>query len=529
MHYFLILVFLLYSQTVVSALQCPPYRGANQQVSQCTIVKAAIQRQMPVDECNCTEPSNGPPPAKTDNFCECVKNTCTENCQSQINAMHSCANTKNNNPNFCGDQCEDNLLFTIENTNIKRACAEENKDAIQKTAKEHCRGTINELSNQNSGKRLVCPNNQNCESFCENAVSSEQINHLPHCGGDSVATQSGYQDCWEDVQTALRQQLPSNVSELASKDFRWEACDLDQDCDRSLEYAFNSVNRDCEHLKAQANVCCDNPLCCENPTECQQQQGASLIPSAGPDMFKGLSSTSVCKKGEQWMQDQTGAVQKMANLCENKAHRCISACGQKISEIQSQFYETCTFDLLADQHYDPARHTCSEGLITKYLSFFREGPASTLSHCKTTRNTKPHQMRQVMEVLIATASQLKDCVQAVSAGTGTDSPTADQAGHTTTSANEGIVIGEEHLYTGQIESDPYLNGNSAGREDTGTASPGGGMGPGGGGAPSPGSASARATASSVGLGDTTGFTTKKPNKIKQMPPPPSWSFSTFGS
>ena len=369
---------------------------------------------------------------------------------------------------------------------------------------------------------MVCPNNQDCKSFCNGTVSQQVQNTInDQCRGNSVATDGqAYQDCWDNVQNALRQQLPSNVSELANKDFRWEACDLDQACDRSLEYAFNSVNQDCEHLKAQANVCCDNPLCCENPTECQQQQGAGLLPSAGQDMFKGLSSTSVCKKGEQWMQDQTGAVQKMANLCENKAHRCISACGQKISEIQSQFYETCTFDLLAEQHYDPARHTCSEGLIAKYLSFFREGPASTLSHCKTTRNTKPHQMRQVMEVLIATASQLKDCVQAVSAGTGTDSPTADQAGHTTTSANEGIVIGEEHLYTGQIESDPYLNDNSAGREDTGTASPGGGMGPGGGGAPSPGSASTRATASSAGLEATTGFTTKKPNKIKQMPPPP---------
>ena len=407
------------------------------------------------------------------------------------------------------------MCFTID-TGIKRACADENKRAIQQALEDSCNYNISILTPPKQGMSLACPQN-NCAGYCRE-LAVDQARNIANC--QELSTEDGFNICKGNIEQELDRggRLLSNSAHLP-EGFRWEACDLDQDCDRSLEYAFNSVNQDCEHLKAQANVCCDNPLCCENPTECQQQQGAGLLPSAGQDMFKGLSSTSVCKKGEQWMQDQTGAVQKMANLCENKAHRCISACGQKITKIQSQFYETCTFDLLADQHYDPARHTCSEGLITKYLSFFREGPASTLSHCKTTRNTKPHQMRQVMEVLIATASQLKDCVQAVSAGTGTDSPTADQAGHTTTSANEGIVIGEEHLYTGQIESDPYhLNDNSAGREDTGTASPGG-MGTSGGGAPSPGSASARATASSAGLGATTGFTTKKPNKIKQMPPP----------
>ena len=78
-----------------------------------------------------------------DYYRPCLLEACTKNCK---NYMHECKNIKDGD--YCKSACEENLLLFTEgneNTDIKRACADENKETIRQEANSQCISAIRSL------------------------------------------------------------------------------------------------------------------------------------------------------------------------------------------------------------------------------------------------------------------------------------------------------------------------------------------------------------------------------------------------
>ena len=345
-------------------------------------------------------------------FEECLIGACTDKCTSDIkelaDGMHGCTVAKNNlNSTIqCSSSCRGKFNFLVtENTGgsilqgIQESCAEENKDQLQADLAKSCKDKIGEL-NRSRGAKLICRGND-CNDYCD-MVSRKEAN-----GCEDMNTSKGYQKCKNDILNAMN--LPINPSHLPNS-FSWgnNKCDIGSGCEREIAAVFNKAQKQCQSLKNNVFLCCDDPLKCMDTNN--QQLFNSLSKKSG--LTVGISEH--CRRVKEKLGDIGKVAQKMATRCEAAIVSCQESCGVRITESLQVFNRYCSLDLSKESSYDRNKHTCSRLLISRYIPEYMK-LSTTPVQCKS-KKERAELMVQSAEESLRSALSAAKCEEQARAG-----------------------------------------------------------------------------------------------------------------
>ncbi|MCY4321922.1 MAG: hypothetical protein OXC37_05950, partial [Bdellovibrionaceae bacterium] len=267
---------------------------------------------------------------------------------------------------------------------IKR-CTTENEQRLKQNLLNGCHQIIKDL-NESKGAELVCPGG--CDLFCHN-----QVAHVPECG-ESVTTSQGFENCFNILHRKIATNLPQDPHKLPSN-FTWkhknEKCDLGQNCEVTLEVAFNNALKSCEQLKNKAELCCKDPLKCVGDNRRLFTNESSLN--------NGDISTQ-CVLLKKKLTNTGNLGHQLANKCRSQASHCVSACQNQMEDVfLSLFEKYCAFDLKVASAYNPQVHTCSEELISKYSDFYTQNYLTIPKACEKEGYKSQQMARNAEEIL----------------------------------------------------------------------------------------------------------------------------------
>ena len=358
-----------------------------------------------VGQCPCN-PSVSKP---DDEFRECLVEKCEQKCTSDIKelaaGMHGCTVAKDNpDTTRCSQLCK-NFNNIVDTTGgdilqgIQESCAEENKDQLQADLAKSCKDKIGEL-NRSRGAKLICRGND-CNDYCD-MVSRKEAN-----GCEDMNTSKGYQKCKNDILNAMN--LPINPSHLPNS-FSWgnNKCDIGSGCEREIAAVFNKAQKQCQSLKNNVFLCCDDPLKCMDTNN--QQLFNSLSKKSG--LTVGISEH--CRRVKEKLGDIGKVAQKMATRCEAAIVSCQESCGVRITESLQVFNRYCSLDLSKESSYDRNKHTCSRLLISRYIPEYMK-LSTTPVQCKS-KKERAELMVQSAEESLRSALSAAKCEEQARAG-----------------------------------------------------------------------------------------------------------------
>ena len=187
-----------------------------------------------------------------------------------------------------------------------------------------------------------------------------------------------------------------------------ESCTLDSDCEWRIKASFDAAHEECSHLKSKALTCCGSDL-----SQCAAGDINSITAAQTAN-----SVTGTCQQIKQAASNMQNLVQKISYQCQTDSSSCAQLCDQKIKEkAHFVLLNTCAYNL-DESSYLRETSPCSEDLINKYVSYYKDKLSSIVSNCQLV-NTQSRQQAQVAiaEVLKSYASA-ESCVQQVASGDG---------------------------------------------------------------------------------------------------------------
>ena len=204
-------------------------------------------------------------------------------------------------------------------------------------------------------------------------------------------------------------ELPqSDYESSENRGFALESCTLGSDCEERIKASFDAAHEECSHLKSKALTCCGSDL-----SQCAAGDINSITAAQTAN-----SITSVCQQIKQASSNVQNLVQKISYQCQTDSSSCAQLCDQKIKEkAHFAFLNTCAYNL-DEGSYLRETSPCSEDLINKYVSYYKDKLSSIVSNCQLV-NTQSRQQAQVAiaEILKSYASA-ESCVQQVASGDG---------------------------------------------------------------------------------------------------------------
>jgi hypothetical protein len=192
-------------------------------------------------------------------------------------------------------------------------------------------------------------------------------------------------------------------------------------CAQRIESVFNTVLQQCNNFKVQATLCCDDPVKCVDTGK------------VNSTLFSDLSSSSTgiaekCRLIKETFGEVGNVGQKMADQCRGKASACVQNCGEQISNsFRNAFYQECTFDILKEETYDPAKHTCSPDLVKTYIKKYKEELATLLAQCEV-EGKKSNNLAQSADSVLKSALSAAQCEEQARGGLDIPIPTSTPAG-----------------------------------------------------------------------------------------------------
>lgn len=416
-------------------------------------------------------------------FVSCLEDACTSYCEEQVSsAMNACASSvdfgKQVN-SLCKTKCSGNYIYypnPDEFNDAKQACTRENKKTLADQLTNYCNTTkVQAVSNLKPGA-LICPggdaSNPKCEEFCTRQVQ----NYLKQGCNSDITTKTGFEGCWKALRDQINNQsLPEDPAQLVKRGFSWQKCAFGMPCAQRIESVFNTALQQCNNLKAQATLCCDDPVKCVDAGK------------ANKALFSDLSSASTgmaekCRLIKETYGEVGNVGQKMAAQCRGKASACVQSCGEQISNnFRNIFHQECTFDILKEETYDPAKHTCSPDLVKTYIKKYKEELVTLLAQCEV-EGKKSDNLAQSADSVLKSALSAAQCEEQARGGVNIPSPSpaggAGQAG-TFSSNTEGTPIGgiNEPTLTWKDpgkKDKPLMGGAGGGASSSRSLSAGGG-------------------------------------------------------
>ncbi len=360
--------------------------------NECAKAEDLIQGQVP-QHCRCENPNINPKDVKP-----CVN--CTKQCRSSLKNATACNNI---NPTDCESSCvEPSFSFNQEGTAFSNAiqrCTTDNEQRLKQDLLNQCNQIIKDL-NERKGAELVCPGG--CDLFCSN-----QVARVEKCGED-VITSDGSKQCLQRFSQQIASNLPSDPNNLPGG-FTWkhknEKCDLGQECELSIEIAFNNSLKICKQLKKKAELCCKDPLKCIEGGGIRKR----LFTNVGP--LEGGDISAQCLLLKQKLTSAGNLGHQLAGQCRRRASSCVSGCNSQMEgEFLSLFETYCAFDLKVASAYNPRIHTCSEELISKYSGLYTQNYLIIPQACEQEGN-KSQKMSQNAEEILKSALSAAKCVE----------------------------------------------------------------------------------------------------------------------
>lgn len=336
---------------------------------------------------------------------DCIQRACRDACEQHINEKAGyCRNISSEN--FCRKCFSDKYsVFNPEDRDLqtaKQVCARENNEKIRKSLWEKCK--------RHRPENLICPGgtdirDHNCEKSCQRSITSQKVENLLDNKCD-LTTNDGYEGCRKDLESLTA--LPKDPDQLP-QGFSWQKCALNMRCAQEIEYAFNNALESCNNVKAQA------ALCCNDPVKCVEAGNASkaLFMNSEAD-WGGMADK--CRQIKETFSDVGSLGQKMASQCRDSASACVETCSEKIdSGFRQLFYQTCTFDILKETAYNPAQHTCSRGLIGKYAQKTKDELVSLIAQCESD-GQKSNNLAQSAKSVLKSALSAAQCEEQARGG-----------------------------------------------------------------------------------------------------------------
>ena len=329
---------------------------------------------------------------------------CKEQCKEKTKEMYACIKTANTPKYSCESRCNHNPPHDPASAAVD-SCTAENNRTIKSELVKYCKGAADEI--EGPGK-LICPDGDikyPCGRFCDKRVP-DNLSNMPVCR--DITAQQGFDNCFSKLQAQVKAALPQDPKQLP-KGFSWQKCALRMPCAQKIEVAFNSVLRKCESLKNKATVCCDDPLKCPEKESSTQGLFTNINPVMG-----GMAEK--CRQIKEKFSSVGNVAQKMSDQCKDSSSACMQICSEKIMEdFQHKFYETCAFDLLAEDSYNPGKHTCSPELIQLYVQKYKDELAPLPAHCEIA-GRKADQLAQSAESILESALSAAHCEEQASGG-----------------------------------------------------------------------------------------------------------------
>lgn len=451
MHLFLIFCLLLYSHSALSNV-CDT--SDSEQRGKCTRALTDIRNSEGfghLKSCDCGEglPNLGI-------LCDCVKSACVSHCENSVSQkMFGCEEVKGAVQRNCKGKCGNSYLYVIEDdAEAKQACTDKNKAILKNQLTNYCNATrVQAISNLRPGK-LICPegdaSNTKCGEFCDGQIKGYLKNIQQICG--DITTKSGFGDCQGALQSQVDQNLPTNPDQLIRQGFSWQKCAFGMPCAQEIESAFNTVLQQCNNLKAKATLCCDDPVKCVDAGKANQALFSDL--SSAPT---GMAEK--CRLIKETFGEVGNVGQKMASQCREKASACVQGCGEQITNnFRNKFHQICTFDIMKEETYNRATHTCSPDLVNTYVKKYKGELATLVAQCEV-EGQKSNNLAQSADEVLKSALSGAQCEEQAQGGV--DIPSAPQPG----AGQTGFSSGAAGATTSSITAEPTLTWRDPGKKD----------------------------------------------------------------
>ena len=386
----------------------------------CVELKTGIQKFGHLRHCAEGCDPSAPPYGGSD-FIDCLTDSCTKHCEEDISGqMDACDNASFNNrlSTACTSKCSSTYKYIPNQgdfSGVKRACTDENKTILKNQLEKECIDKTRQISNLRPGT-LICPegdaSNPKCEEFCTRQVQ----NYLKQGCNSDITTKTGFEGCWKALRDQINtQSLPQDPSQLVGLGFSWQKCAFGMPCAQRIANMFNIALQGCNTLKAQATLCCDDPVKCVDTSKANKALFSDLSASTG--------MAEKCRLIKETYGEVGNVGQKMANQCRGKASACVQGCGEQISNnFRNIFHQECTFDILKEETYDRAKHTCSPDLVKTYIKKYKEELVTLLAQCEV-EGKKSDNLAQSADSVLKSALSAAQCEEQARGGVDIPSPT----------------------------------------------------------------------------------------------------------